>query len=160
MKINNKIQVIRKTETLTQEQMCDVTGLKLGTLRGVERKNSEQKPSSDFLMAITTSETFKKYTLWLMTDDVCPECGQVSPEIAQELYILRKKELDIPISSSSNKDIDMSLEDIVRLYKKSPTNILEDQSSQSEIKMSDDDLQAINKMKEQIEEILSRATTS
>ncbi|AVK05214.1 hypothetical protein CSB93_0724 [Pseudomonas paraeruginosa] len=32
------------------------------------------------VLKITNHPRFKKYTLWLMTGDTAPECGQVSPE--------------------------------------------------------------------------------
>lgn len=35
-------------------------------------------------MKITSNPRFKKYTMWLMTGDVAPEIGQISPALSPD----------------------------------------------------------------------------
>ncbi|WP_097459655.1 helix-turn-helix domain-containing protein [Mangrovitalea sediminis] len=78
MSIAEKIKLIRETEGLGRKAFTDLIGASQRTLEGIEQRGSE--PRSDFLMKITTHERFKKYTLWLMSNDTAPECGQIDPD--------------------------------------------------------------------------------
>lgn len=75
MNIGEKIRAIRETEGLTRQAFENKTDIKLETLSKVERNLS--KLTSDKLQAICVA--FPQYTLWLMTDTVNIEAGQISP---------------------------------------------------------------------------------
>lgn len=78
MELAEKLKAIRIREGLTQAELCQETGLSLSSYEKYELA-LRLEVSSVALLKITKHPRFKKYTLWLMTDDVAPECGQVSP---------------------------------------------------------------------------------
>lgn len=80
MKMSQKLRAIRKAEGLTQAKFCEMTGLALSTLKNYEGDHRE--PGLQVMLQITNSLLFKKYTLWLMTDETAPEAGQISPVVA------------------------------------------------------------------------------
>ncbi|WP_435954087.1 helix-turn-helix domain-containing protein [Dryocola sp. BD626] len=77
MKLSEKIKEIRESEGLSQAKFCDIIGLSVSTLKKYEGGKFE--PGGDALTKITHHPRFMKYTLWLMTDQIAPESGQVSP---------------------------------------------------------------------------------
>lgn len=78
MELAEKLKAIRIKEGLTQSELCDAAGLSLSSYKKYELA-LRTEVSSIALLKITNHERFKKYTLWLMTGDVAPACGQVSP---------------------------------------------------------------------------------
>jgi len=78
MELAEKLKAIRIKEGLTQSELCEATGLSLSSYKKYELA-LRTEVSSVALLKLTNHERFKKYTLWLMTGDVAPECGQVSP---------------------------------------------------------------------------------
>ncbi|QHM72981.1 helix-turn-helix domain-containing protein [Mixta intestinalis] len=80
MKMGEKVKAIRAAEKITQINFCEITGIPLSTLKNYEGGHSE--PSLTNMLLITSQPRFKKYTLWLMTDETAPEAGQVSPALA------------------------------------------------------------------------------
>ncbi|MCU7215129.1 MULTISPECIES: helix-turn-helix domain-containing protein [Pseudomonas] len=82
MELGQKLKEIRLTERLTQSEICEVTGIKLGTWKGYEY-GARKEVSSGELLKITTHPRFMKYALWLVTDQTAPDCGQISPVIGQ-----------------------------------------------------------------------------
>ncbi|MEZ9611222.1 helix-turn-helix domain-containing protein [Vibrio sp. 10N.286.45.C10] len=90
MELGKKIKAIRIAERLSQEEMSQLIDISVGAQRNYEQERRE--PKGDFLMKITKHERFKKYTYWLMTDEVLPESGQISPDfsILLELGIVEK----------------------------------------------------------------------
>lgn len=82
MELGQKLKEVRLTERLTQTEMCEATGIKLGTWKGYEY-GTRKEVSSVELLKVTMHPRFKKYALWLVTDEVAPECGQISPVIGQ-----------------------------------------------------------------------------
>ncbi|MGC9744398.1 helix-turn-helix transcriptional regulator [Pseudomonas sp. P1B16] len=78
MELAEKLKAIRIKEGLTQSELCEATGLSLSSYKKYELA-LRIEVSSVALLKITNHERFKKYTLWLMTGDVAPVCGQVSP---------------------------------------------------------------------------------
>ncbi len=77
-----KIRLIRKEEGLTQPEFAEITGISLNTIKNFEVKGREI--TSQNLLIITNHPRFQKYALWLMTDQVAPEAGQISPAVEQE----------------------------------------------------------------------------
>jgi len=82
MELGLKLKEVRLTERLTQTEICEITGVYLNTWKGYEYGRSKSVSSVE-LLKITMHPRFKKYALWLVTDDVAPECGQISPVIGQ-----------------------------------------------------------------------------
>lgn len=82
MELGQKLKEVRLTERLTQSEMSEVTGIKLGTWKGYEY-GARKEVSSVELLKITMHPRFKKYALWLVTNETAPECGQISPVIEQ-----------------------------------------------------------------------------
>lgn len=80
MQISEKIRMIRISEELTQAKFCEITKLAMGTLKRYEGGQSE--PSVGALLQITNNPRFKKYALWLTTDETAPEAGQISPALS------------------------------------------------------------------------------
>ncbi|NMY03725.1 helix-turn-helix domain-containing protein [Pseudomonas sp. WS 5059] len=73
-----KFKLIRKAERLTQKEFCEVLGFSESTFRKYEAGFIEV--GAPALLKIANHPRFKKYALWLVTDDVAPESGQISPE--------------------------------------------------------------------------------
>lgn len=94
MELGKKIKAIRIAERLSQEEMSQLIDISIGAQRNYEQERRD--PKGDILMRITKHERFKKYTYWLMTDEVLPESGQISPDfsILLELGIVEKSTND------------------------------------------------------------------
>lgn len=73
-----KFKLIRKAERLTQKEFCEVLGFSESTFRKYEAGFIEV--GAPALLKVANHPRFKKYALWLVTDDVAPESGQISPE--------------------------------------------------------------------------------
>lgn len=78
MELAEKLKAIRMREGLTQSELCEATGLSLSSYKKYELA-LRLEVSSIALLKITNHVRFKKYTLWLMTGDTAPDCGQISP---------------------------------------------------------------------------------
>lgn len=79
MKMSEKLKKIRKVEGLTQVKFCEISGIALGTLKNYE--GGHQEPGIQVVLQVTHNPRFKKYTMWLMTDDIAPESGQIAPAL-------------------------------------------------------------------------------
>lgn len=80
--LGEKVKAIRKVEQLSQVQFCEATGISISTVKKYETGLLE--PGGGTLMKITKHPQFKKYTMWLMTGDVAPEIGQISPDLSPD----------------------------------------------------------------------------
>lgn len=78
--IGQKIRLIRKSEMMTRQQFAEVCGIPLGTLDHYEGGRSI--PSMEVAQRILACPSLTKYTLWLMTDQVAPDAGQIAPALA------------------------------------------------------------------------------
>ncbi|WP_232313132.1 hypothetical protein [Enterovibrio coralii] len=86
--------------------MATLLGMSLGNLRHCEQGRKKLKAAH--LVTITNHALFKKYTFWLMTGEVLPESGQVSPDfsILFELGIVAgRKSTQVLAQSSVSKCI-------------------------------------------------------
>ncbi|MFJ3374806.1 helix-turn-helix domain-containing protein [Pseudomonas sp. NPDC086112] len=77
VEIPAKLKAIRAKEALTQNEFCEVMGISISSYKKYEAGIAEMGAPPIF--KIVNHPRFKKYTLWLMTGDVAPECGQISP---------------------------------------------------------------------------------
>lgn len=80
MDLGEKLKEVRLTERLTQTEICEIVGINLNTWKGYEYVRSKSVSSVE-LLKITMHPRFKRYALWLVTDEVAPEVGQISPII-------------------------------------------------------------------------------
>ncbi|TNK99783.1 transcriptional regulator, partial [Kosakonia cowanii] len=82
--IGEKIRDIRDAEGLSRTEFAELTGIPAPTQKNYEM--GRRGVGSDILMKITNHPRFKKYTLWLMSEDgeTCPEAGQVSPSLSPD----------------------------------------------------------------------------
>ncbi|KAB2518420.1 transcriptional regulator [Pseudomonas koreensis] len=78
MDLAGKMKAIRRQEGVTQAEFCELVGLSLSTYKKNEASMFEMGYGP--LSKILNHPRFMKYTLWLMIDQVAPECGQISPE--------------------------------------------------------------------------------
>ncbi|HIE1738418.1 XRE family transcriptional regulator [Pseudomonas aeruginosa] len=76
--LSAKLKAIRATERLTQVEFCSLVDISLSSWKKYEASITDMGLAP--VLKITNHPRFKKYTLWLMTGDTAPECGQVSPE--------------------------------------------------------------------------------
>lgn len=80
MNTAEKIKTIRKSENLTQAAFCEICGIPLSTLKNYEGGHSEVGLKT--MLLIAKNPRFKKYALWLTTDETAPEVGQISPALS------------------------------------------------------------------------------
>lgn len=78
MDLGQKLKEVRRNERLTQGEICELAGISLPTWKGYEYGKSKSVSSVE-LLKITMHPRFKKYALWLVTDEIAPESGQISP---------------------------------------------------------------------------------
>ncbi|TNL10732.1 XRE family transcriptional regulator [Kosakonia cowanii] len=75
-----KLRAIRLAEGLTQRQFAEMAGISLGTIKIYE---SGHRPArSEILEAVLEIEMFKKYTMWLIHDEIMPGVGQIAPALS------------------------------------------------------------------------------
>lgn len=79
MQLSEKLKMIRTRERLTQIEMASAVDLSVDVYKNYEL-GRRKEVSALALMRFTKHPRFKKYTLWMMSDETAPECGQVSPE--------------------------------------------------------------------------------
>lgn len=81
MLIGRKIREIRKAEGLTRKRLSEITGIPVATMKRFETDRIDNI-GSETLFKITKNPRFTKYTLWLMSDQIAPESGQISPALS------------------------------------------------------------------------------
>ncbi|WP_426762358.1 helix-turn-helix domain-containing protein [Hafnia paralvei] len=81
MVIGKKLRDIREAEGLTREELADITGIPVATMKRYETGRIANV-GSDTLTKFTQNPRFSKYTLWLMTDQTAEESGQISPALS------------------------------------------------------------------------------
>lgn len=81
MEFAEKLKAMRAQEGVTQAEFCKLVDVSLSTYKKYEAGMFEMGYGA--LSKLLSHPRFKKYTLWLMTDEVAPECGQISPVIGQ-----------------------------------------------------------------------------
>ncbi|MEN3258493.1 helix-turn-helix transcriptional regulator [Sodalis endosymbiont of Spalangia cameroni] len=84
MTLSEKIKAIRKAEGLTRAEFCQLIEISISTMEKYEMGKFE--PGGTALTKITHHPRFMKYTLWLMSDQVAPESGQISPSLSPDGY--------------------------------------------------------------------------
>lgn len=77
-----KLKEIRLAEGLTQKAFSDLTGIVVGTIKNYETGRTEA--GLKMIELVVNNSQLKKYTMWLMTGDVAPEIGQISPVLSPD----------------------------------------------------------------------------
>lgn len=85
---NEKLKAIRKAEGFTQVQFAELTGISISTIKKID-SGVNQHLHAETLQKVASVPDFQKYALWLLTDQVNPEGGQISPEIKQQATQLK-----------------------------------------------------------------------
>ncbi|QLG95739.1 helix-turn-helix transcriptional regulator [Pseudomonas yamanorum] len=79
MEFAEKLKAIRSREGVTQSEFCEMVGMSINSYKKYEASFYEMGYGA--LRKLLGHPRFMKYTLWLMTDQTAPECGQISPEL-------------------------------------------------------------------------------
>ena len=80
MELGKKIKAIRIAEGLNQNEFSQALDIPIDSIRSYE--NERRTVNEINMIKITNHHRFKKYTFWLMTNDVLPESGQISPDFS------------------------------------------------------------------------------
>lgn len=83
MTIGQKLREIRESEGLTREELSEIVSIPVGTMKRYETGRIDNV-GSETLIKITQHPRFEKYALWLMTGNVAPESGQISPVLSPD----------------------------------------------------------------------------
>ena len=83
MTIGKKLREIREAEGLTREELAEITGIPVPTMKRYETGRIANI-GSDTLTKYTQHPRFTKYSLWLMTDQIAPDSGQISPVLSPD----------------------------------------------------------------------------
>lgn len=81
--LGEKLRLVREAEGLTRDEFEQITGVPAGNTKRYETGRIKSI-GSEFLIKITQHPRFTKYTLWLMTDQIAPESGQISPALSPD----------------------------------------------------------------------------
>lgn len=71
---------MRKAEGLTQAAFAELAGIDLGTIKNYE--SGKRGVGLAVIERVLKVQDFKKYTLWLMTDETNEAAGQISPVLS------------------------------------------------------------------------------
>ncbi len=84
MKLGKKIKSIRISEGLTQKRFAEIVGIPLISLKNYELGRKGSVNSSN-LLKITNHSQFKKYALWLVTEqvDTVEKVEQIAPHMIE-----------------------------------------------------------------------------
>lgn len=75
---SEKLRLLRKSEGLTQQEFSDITGLGLSTIKKYETGQKIAGIAS--VERVINVDQYKKYTMWILLDEVSPASGQVAPQ--------------------------------------------------------------------------------
>ena len=75
--VGQKIRHIRESMGLSRPKFAELLGVPPTTLENYELGYREV--GGAFLVALAHQEQLHKFTLWLLSDKIAPEIGQISP---------------------------------------------------------------------------------
>ncbi|QZO12622.1 MULTISPECIES: helix-turn-helix domain-containing protein [Pseudoalteromonas] len=76
-KMGEKFRLIRERAGLTQSKFSELVGISFSSYKKYETGVNEV--GAPAIMAVANHPEFKKYALWLITDESNPDAGQFSP---------------------------------------------------------------------------------
>lgn len=77
-----KLKAIRIAEGHTQASFAELTGINVGTIKNYE--SGKREVGLSVIDRVLGTADFKKYMMWLMSDDIAPEVGQISPALSPD----------------------------------------------------------------------------
>lgn len=77
---SKKLMRIREAENLDRREFSDITGIPLNTIQKYE--TGHQPARSLLVEQVIQIARFKKYALWLMTDQTAEIAGQIAPPLS------------------------------------------------------------------------------
>lgn len=77
-----RLKAIREAEELSQAKFAELTGINIGVIKNYEGGRTGVGVS--VIDRILETRDFKKYMMWLMSDDIAPEVGQISPALSPD----------------------------------------------------------------------------
>ena len=77
MDLPAKMKAVRSREGLTQGEFCELLGFSISTWKKYEAGITEMGVAP--FLKVANHPRFKKYALWLTTDEAAPDCDQISP---------------------------------------------------------------------------------
>ncbi|AZC72337.1 helix-turn-helix transcriptional regulator [Pseudomonas chlororaphis] len=77
MDLPAKMKAIRAKEGLTQSEFCEMLEISISSWKKYDAGITDMGLAP--FLKVANHPRFKKYALWLVTGDVAPESGQVSP---------------------------------------------------------------------------------
>ncbi|MGO2287814.1 helix-turn-helix transcriptional regulator [Pseudomonas lundensis] len=77
MDITAKMKAIRAKEGLTQTEFCELVEISISSWKKYDAAITDMGLAP--FLKVANHPRFKKYALWLVTGDVAPESGQISP---------------------------------------------------------------------------------
>lgn len=80
--LGKKIKLMRLAEELSGPEFAQLVDISIDAVKSYE--SERRKVAEQNLLKITNHPRFQKYALWLMTDQVAPAAGQVSPVMESE----------------------------------------------------------------------------
>lgn len=87
---SEKLREIREVHGLGRKALSDETGIPIRTIEGIEQRGTI--PRTDIAQKVC--KRWPQYSLWLMTDQVNEESGQISPQIEKARADLKKTGTD------------------------------------------------------------------
>ncbi|MGR5464539.1 helix-turn-helix domain-containing protein [Photobacterium damselae] len=82
MSFSKRLKAIVKEERFTQAKFADEVGVSRSAVE--KYLSGENEPTARILMKIAQHQAFRKYTMWLLTGNVEPNSGQISPELSTQ----------------------------------------------------------------------------
>lgn len=77
MDITAKMKAIRAKEGLTQTEFCELVEISISSWKKYDAAITDMGLTP--FLKVANHPRFKKYALWLVTGEVAPESGQISP---------------------------------------------------------------------------------
>lgn len=78
-----KLRMIRLDEKLSQSAFAKLTGINIGTIKNYEL--GKRGVGLSVIEQVLRASDFKKYTLWLMIDEINKDAGQIAPKLFMEV---------------------------------------------------------------------------
>ncbi|EON3339056.1 TPA: helix-turn-helix domain-containing protein [Yersinia enterocolitica] len=77
-----KLRDMRLAEGITQQQLSEIAGIGLGTIKNYE--TGQRDAGIKVIEQILALPIFEKYALWLMTGKTSEAAGQISPALSPD----------------------------------------------------------------------------
>ncbi|MEC4729067.1 helix-turn-helix domain-containing protein [Shewanella sp. D64] len=82
MSFGKRLKSVIKEERYTQGEFAEEMNVTRGRIE--EYIAERNKPSGELFMAMTKHKVFRKYTMWLLSGEVEPNSGQISPAFSTQ----------------------------------------------------------------------------